>query len=848
MRLRIHRALFGEKDGYHAILKASLPDSEVLSELRGRSDRPAHHLPGTNWQPFDRGIIVGSWYAVCRTFPDAGASRGGMVKTFALLAPLEQIGKLADLEKVMSHLPANIEQEWVPQSFELEVLEGRQPNLESALSPGVTNVLHSLFIRSDVRLPVAFVGQISSSGVISQLWNCLWPSMRRRFQFDLLFAPVDLERLNLTVAVILESSAASWPGPLVRASDPPPTTLTASENALIGASSGKPIAELFELLDTEPADFKAMQRAELCVRYLSNIAKLQAAEIHGLVGLIAALAPQATQGEDLKRNILGRWLAEKSTINASDVLALRNFPISAFVDGKSVAKDLAMSWLHSHLTEISSADETAQIVVQALSGEEYCQAWNEHILHETEATLTKSASAMAPILWRWWTKDWQLGVFTVQHLAVETKIENALLKTCPETLKQSIADPLLALTVARDWGCLHAAICARTLQPAAAFAKQVAIRHTERAKAGLEILADQFTAADTLQAARSTGDSRVIELASKDCVEQPTLFENLDFNRSSDRAILQEALRIEPDCWSNIPDRQQTVFRVLDQLIKGTAVEESILEFLASTIESNLFDYPHRSKIWPLVVPRIRDRFVASTAKGWISAFRRSPSTVTEPEKVLAEVAFSSACLEDLLSTKFASDLPIVLEAFEKFARLDEIIMSKWLESNTRIYGSPQFGPTQAQQLGKIIRERHWSEAAQILRKALSSRRDLAPAVRECLDLFGTIERFVLGFQLPGIQGPSREDFWEALELELINILPQGPMQEAFWDRAGGDDSVLNGKGSGRQQWHNATKLLRQGSGGKDFNVRKMLAKAKLDFPLNDKLDALDRYARDKHI
>ena len=54
--------------------------------------------------------------------------------------------------------------------------------------------------------------------------------------------------------------------------------------------------------------------------------------------------------------------------------------------------------------------------------------------------------------------------------------------------------------------------------------------------------------------------------------------------------------------------------------------------------------------------------------------------------------------------------------------------------------------------------------------------------------------------------------------------------------------------GSGRQQWHNATKLLRQGSGGKDFNVRKMLAKAKLDFPLNDKLDALDRYARDTHI
>jgi hypothetical protein len=221
---------------------------------------------------------------------------------------------------------------------------------------------------------------------------------------------------------------------------------------------------------------------------------------------------------------------------------------------------------------------------------------------------------------------------------------------------------------------------------------------------------------------------------------------------------------------------------------------------------------------------------------------------VREPEKLLGDIAFRSPDREDLLAINSPNDISIVLEAFEKFSRLDEFAMVAWLKSSVQSYGMLQLNERQAERLGILLFSKRWSDAAQVLRKALSTRRDLAPAVRECISLFGIFERLALCLSLPGRSRFNFDEFWDALELELVSVYPLGPMQEELWDRSGGDDSTLTRDGSGQQQWRTAIRLLRQGGGGKKINIRRLLKKVRSDFPSNDRFLALENYAREANI
>lgn len=92
-------------------------------------------------------------------------------------------------------------------------------------------------------------------------------------------------------------------------------------------------------------------------------------------------------------------------------------------------------------------------------------------------------------------------------------------------------------------------------------------------------------------------------------------------------------------------------------------------------------------------------------------------------------------------------------------------------------------------------------------------------------------------FDRPADGGPSQT---EDLLAEFANILadhyPEGPQSGSVWSRAGGDMSFLSPGLSGREAWYKAIRLLRQGGGGKDLDIRKLLEAVAEDFPRSDSL------------
>lgn len=72
-----------------------------------------------------------------------------------------------------------------------------------------------------------------------------------------------------------------------------------------------------------------------------------------------------------------------------------------------------------------------------------------------------------------------------------------------------------------------------------------------------------------------------------------------------------------------------------------------------------------------------------------------------------------------------------------------------------------------------------------------------------------------------------------------VNLYPQGPLQDAIWERAGGDVCQLDLSGNGRTQWWYAIRLLQHGGGNVDADdLLRMFAE---DYPRHPALSMLGR-------
>lgn len=91
----------------------------------------------------------------------------------------------------------------------------------------------------------------------------------------------------------------------------------------------------------------------------------------------------------------------------------------------------------------------------------------------------------------------------------------------------------------------------------------------------------------------------------------------------------------------------------------------------------------------------------------------------------------------------------------------------------------------------------------------------------------------------PGGESSNVEaDQWCRVVVVAVQLYPEGPNQEAVWERAGGDLSTLNLRGNGRAQWFWALNRLELGGGGANLSTRTLLEAFREDYPSNQ--DVLD--------
>ena len=817
--MQIEQALYGECRGGHSLIASSGADA-VSTGIVQRLDLPDTAPPGVEWSPFLRGFPYEDRYVLSRTFHDTSASRGGMVFSHALLAPLDEIGETPDLGPLLKLLATSDRQRSEPTTVQLV---GTEPRIAQANDL----VVAAEALGASGQLPVVRLDHVGFDYLVVALWAHLLPEIRRGFAFRLSFDPRDLVETPRPALVctphgmvarwseypVMRSAACREPGSLVGA-------------ILSGHGKAAPLIEFMHNIGVKPASFSDLRLAEQAYRLDTGEPTFERGV--GAVRLVGKLSPNAEAGVG-RKNILVRRLCDLlSAVRAKEILRLRNLELSAFGAPNRVWKALER-WVADNSYPEDQDVEVLSILDDATAGTNAVQEWRTAVLNGFVVATGSPKSSISKAFWRWLQIGLEIVVAVFRHVPVEAGIEERLATAAPRNLDEAAGKTLATLALSRGWLRLHGAVLSASCSTSDAARRQVAVDTDSASVEGLRWALRHAEPAELVDCALEIEDPRIPQLAGEAVAKNPRLLVEVDLTAIKAQAIWREALTIDFESWRG-PDDPDAAFRtILDRLLDGDETDTSLIERLSDSPVGDLGSYARRPELWSHIGGAVRHNLLATTAKGWLGQ-AASVGVPIHPENELQTAILENDGLEQTLDALIPDRVGTavrIVAALDRYNQQRFLRLLRKSTSRTRSMAIPV-----AESLGRLVLERRWEEvAADLVGQYRARRWDLKPALRACCDMLGFWDRFSLG-AVP----VSDHEKWEGLRELATQLYPGGPDELELWERAGGDGADLAPMGDGRTRWRRAVRNIRHGRGP---TASALLSAMMEDFPNNERIPHL---------
>ena len=822
--IRIEQALYGEYRGGHSLLVAS-GDREVSAEIVQRLDLPDTAPPGVEWSPFLRGFPYRDRYVLARTFLDPNASRGGMVFSHALIAPLDDIVEWRDLRLLLQYLATSDGQRPDATTVDVFYTELRLPD-----SNDLMNLAEIL--ASPGRLPVVRIGRDGFDDLVVALWARLVRGIRRNFSFRLSFGPGDLVETPQPMLVCTpQVIVARWSDYRMIGSGPShgPSSLTAA--VLSGHETSAPVLEFMNEIGTEPTKFDELRLTEQAYRLSVDEPTLE--HSIGVVRLVEKLSPNPDAGRERKEGVIRQLCELLPTAKAEQILRLRNLQLSAFPSSSRVWQVLE-AWTAKSTFPEEQDTEMLSAIVDATTRTAAVEEWRAALLKGLATAAHSCKSSFAEAFWRWIRANPDIITAVFRHIPTGRDIEERLAAVPPQELEEASVEILVKLARSRGWLRVHGAALSAAYDPLDAVRRQVEADTDSSFVDGLRLALRQARPADVVECAIMIDDPRVTSLAGEAVAKNPKLLSKVDLTRANAQAIWREALVIDLGTWQGPADPKAVFHAILDRLLGGRSTDPSLIDRLSRTPVADLGGYPRRSEVWSRVSDVTRDNILAATAEGWLQC-AEGGSIPFKPDRDLQSVILETDKLEPTLNALISGRIGTAVRIVAALDQYDQRRFSRLLQNANS--GSRSLPILDSEGIGRLVLERRWNMVAHdLVDRYRSGRRDLKPALRACLSLFDPWTRIFLG-----MTPLSETEKWEAFEELAADLYPGGPDDEELWQRAGGKDADLKQRKSGRERWRQALRKIRY---GKRPHPSALLARMLEDYPKNEHI----RYFVDSQV
>ena len=817
--LQIEQALYGESRGGHSLLTSSADDA-IATAIVQRLDLPDTAPPDAEWSPFLRGFPYQDRYVLSRTFHDTAASRGGMVFSHTLLAPLDELAETPHLQPLVRQLATSDGQR--PDATTV-----RLPRTQSPVPQAIDLVDAAEVLAAAGTFPVVRLGHIGFDDLVVALWAHLPPEIRRGFAFRLSFGPTDLIDEPMPALVCTpHATAGRWSEhPVIRTATPrEPDSLAAA--ILSGHPGATPLIEFMQQMEIRPATFPGLRLAEQA--YQLDIGEPSLERRVGAMRLIQKLSPHSGAGGAGKRLLVQRFCDALSGARADEILRLRNLQLSAFPEPERVWKAVA-TWVAESRYAQDQDTEMLSVLKDATTSDAAVEQWQRAVLNGLAAAARSAKSSFPRAFWRWTRMRPEIVAAVFPHVPAKAGVEERLARATPRTLDQAAVAALEPLALSRGWLRLHGTILSASASPSDAARRQVAVDTDPSFLDGLRAALLRAKPAEVVECALEVEDPRMPLLAGEAVAKNPKLLAGLDLTPTAAQAIWREALAIEPESWQGPTDPAAAFHSILDRLLDGSQTDSMLLERLSDTPLGDLGDYPRRPEIWPHIGDSARHKMLTRTANGWLKK-AAGAYVYTPPERELQAAILKDNELEqtiDALIPDRAGTAIRIVTALSRYDQQQFLQLLSALMSRTTSLTTPD-----AEGIGRLVLQRRWEDAAvYLLDQFKSGRRDFKPALRTCSDMLDLWDRL-----LYGLVPISEFEKWEVFQELAADLYPGGPDDDGLWERAGGDDADLSTGRNGRTRWRDALRNIRNGKGP---IPSALLAEMMEDFPHNERIPHL---------
>ena len=760
--MQIEQALCGEAHGGHSLLDASRND-EVSSEIVQRLDLPDTAPLGVEWSPFLRGFPYRDRYLLSRTFLDTCASRGGMVFSHALIAPLDGITRTSDLRPLLKLLTTDERSRPAAETIDLVSIDTHPPDTDDLIDAAEA-------LSSMIELPVVRAGHVGFDHLVVALWARLLPKMRRNFAFRLSFGPHDLVE-DLTPALVCtpHATVGRWTGYRIIRSGAfhQPTSLARA--VLSGRGNTAQLLEFMGGIGAEPATFTDL-------RLLGQACRLSRQEptperCIGVVRLVGKLSPDSDVGVGRKEILVRRLQEAVSEASAGQILLMRNLQLSAFPSPDRVWQTLK-TWVAKN-TYPQDQDRHMLSALKDATSDGAVAEWRAAFLDGLVAAARERKSNFRDAFWRWIQICPGVVNAALHYVMAEEDVERCVAKAAPRNIAEDMGTTLLALARSRGWLRVHGAVLSAKCSPLDSVRQQVAVDTDLSFIEGVRLSLRNAKLEEVLDCALEIGDPRTISLAGEAAAKHPDLLAGIDFSETNAQGIWREALIINPDSWQGPVSPGAAFQAVLDCLLAGAETNSSLVDQLSLTPVADLGSYPRRAEVWLQGDGVKLDNLLAATAKGWLR-HASGGHVPFRPEAELQSAILAADELEPTLNGLIpgnpgaAVSIVFVLDCYgeDRFKCLiDDVIAS-----------SPSLSVPDAEEIGRLILDRQWEGTAErMVDQYRSGRQDLKPALHIFYDMLDFWTRLFLGFARQ-----SKDEKWEALEDLAVELYPGGPSEQGM--------------------------------------------------------------------
>ncbi|MBA2883223.1 hypothetical protein HNR65_003585 [Desulfosalsimonas propionicica] len=797
------------------MIAASDAKNELFRRVSGYTDLADRPEEGILSGPVVRGFFAEDHFLLIKTFPDKSPGlRSGRVFSHTLFIPKADLHRVRNLSNLFQyHLPGiQKEAKMTPleyQSQEAMMTTGAVDGREAA----ATNALlqNQRFV---------WLGKEGFWEWVARIWPKLPAKVKHMLKIGAAFGPSYVKNEYVSLLYIPEYAKTLWERHSFRviAKGESQTLLSSAANWLVGdAKKAAPFETLLDDFAPKIDSIETLNRLEdygKAYHHLDKDPRLN--HLLVLANFISQISPNERLGIKGKNRLMTAILQAipNAPVNMFMVLIYQSW--KGFPDAITSASDALRDWLTNHLLKGKQAKECGVVLAKALEAETK-NWWVRTVLGYANNRLKKRQPSDAPILWQWMKKE---PTLIAQHTSwLPDDAENELTQKIPK-LETAVAEEVLHMAEQKGWLVLHAKVAVQRYSAEKAIEAQLRIDTDQDHTIALQALSGSINGSSFVPVAACHTDARLHRIAGKLITENSKLLKGIDIASEGWQQCWKAAIEQGSEVWSGISNPQHTLFEILDHLLAGNAFSGTLLNAISIGKYSSLKDYPHRVSIWPELPEKARSGFITATLLELIEELASGKLSYNDLEAELKNGLQSQKVQQHVISSK---TIPLTkkLQLFNVLPGLGENHAEQLIQNH-------HFSPAEAEEFGRLVSNNRWKKVVEDLYNNRFHRKDLVPALLQCIHLLGFFRR--LGLSVTGLKSDAitHDEWWEAFRSKAVELYPLGPTQNGLWTNAGGKLEELAHQGvSGKQSWTSAINHIRKGGSP---SVKKLIKEMQKEF------------------